>query len=160
MTEAEWLASRDGHQMLLRVALGQFTPRKHLLLSCGCLRCHLGHDRDPAAFGPHPGIFYPAADLPGWLVGAEEAADGDPSVLEEYSSGIPGQKAHWWNPRRWPKSSATSSRIRRGPFRCATTGSPRPPWRGPEASTRRKPSTGCRFLGTRFKTPGVRTSIF
>ena len=97
MTEAEWLASRDGPQMLLQVPGGQFTPRKHLLLSCGCLRYHLEHNRDPpAVFDPE--IFSPASNLPDWLAGAEAAADANPSILEEYSSGIPGQKAHWWLP--------------------------------------------------------------
>src|SRR4051794_8000174 len=92
MTKAEWLASRDGRQMLLRVTRGQFTPRKHLLLACGCLRCHVEHNSDPSAvFGPE--IFSPASNLPDWLTGAEAAADGNPSILEEYSSGIPGQKA-------------------------------------------------------------------
>src|SRR5579859_7861822 len=47
MTEAEWLASRNGHQILLRMPAGQFTPRKHLLLACGCLRYHLEHNSDP-----------------------------------------------------------------------------------------------------------------
>jgi len=36
--------------------------------------------------------------LPDWLTGAEAAADSNPSILEEYASGIPGQKAHWWVP--------------------------------------------------------------
>jgi len=98
MTKAEWLASSDGPQMLLRVTGGQFTPRKHLLLACGCLRWYAEHDRDlPAAFGPE--IFSPAGNLPDWLAGAEAAADGNPSVREEYASGIAGQKAHWWVPR-------------------------------------------------------------
>jgi hypothetical protein len=94
MTKAKWLASRDGPQMLLRVSPGQFTPRKHLLLACGCLRYHVEHNSDPyGAFGPD--IFSPASNLPDWLTGAEAAADSNPSILEEYASGIPGQKAHW-----------------------------------------------------------------
>jgi hypothetical protein len=98
MTKAEWLTSRDGPQMLLRVVREQFTPRKHLLLSCGCLRYHVEQNRNPSrVFGPE--IFAPASDLPGWLIGAEAAADGNPSILEDYSSSIAGQKAHWWVPR-------------------------------------------------------------
>ena len=97
MTKSEWLASRDGPQMLVRVPGEQFTPRKHLLLACGCVRYHL--DREPpAALGPGAGIYAPAADLPGWLAGAEAAADGNPSVREQYAASLPGQKAHWWLP--------------------------------------------------------------
>jgi hypothetical protein len=98
MPEAEWLVSGDRYQMLVRVSPGQFTPRKHLLLACGCLRFHVEHDSDPyGVFGPQ--LFSPASNLPDWLTGAEAAADSNPSILEEYASGIPGQKAHWSVPR-------------------------------------------------------------
>src|SRR5262249_17419966 len=81
-------------QMGLRVSGKQFTTRKHLLLACGCLRYHAEHNRDPYdAAGP--AIYYPASNLPDWLTGAEVAADSNPSMIELYASGIPGQKAHW-----------------------------------------------------------------
>lgn len=96
MTKAEWLASRDGYKMMLQVSSEQCTPRKHLLLSCGCLTYLLQHNDDPAAvFGPE--IFSPASNVPDWLTGAEAAADGgNPSIFDLYASSIPGQKAHWW----------------------------------------------------------------
>ena len=95
MTHTEWLTSRDGHQMLLQVPGEQFTPRKHLLLSCGCLRSHVDNNSDPSAV-LGTAVFAPASNFPDWLTGAEAAADGNPSIREEYSSSIPGQKAHWW----------------------------------------------------------------
>src|SRR5262245_17092260 len=95
--KAEWLASRDGPQMLLRVPREQFNPRKHLLLACGCLRYQVEHSGDASARSD-PELFSPASNLPDWLTGAESAADGNPSIREAYSSSVPGQKAHWWVP--------------------------------------------------------------
>jgi hypothetical protein len=83
--------------MLVRVSREQFTPRKYLLLACGCLRYHLEDNLDPSDHFP-PAIFSPASNLPDWLTGAEAAADGNPSILEQYSSSIPGQKAYYWLP--------------------------------------------------------------
>jgi hypothetical protein len=83
--------------MLVRVPREQFTPRKHLLLACGCLRCIAEHNLDPfAGYGPE--FFFPASNLSDWLTGAEGAADGNPSRIDEYASGIPGQKATSWLP--------------------------------------------------------------
>jgi hypothetical protein len=99
MTRAEWLVSCNGHQMVTRVSGGQFTPRKHLLLACGCVRYHVERDRDPSGgSNAHPELYAPASDAPGWLAGAEAAADSNPSIREQYSLSIPGQKAHWWVP--------------------------------------------------------------
>jgi hypothetical protein len=90
----DWLASGEGGEMLMRVPREQLTPRKRLLLPCGCLRSVVEqHHFD--SFDP---VFFPARNVRGWLVGAEAAADGDPSTLEQYSSSIPGQKAHCCDP--------------------------------------------------------------
>jgi hypothetical protein len=86
----DWLASGEGAGTLMRVPRKQFTPRKCLLLPCGCLRSVVEQDQ----FDSFDPFFFPARNLRGWLAGAEAAADGDPSILDQYSSSIPGQKAH------------------------------------------------------------------
>jgi hypothetical protein len=92
MTKAEWLASRDGPELLMRVSREQNTPRKDLLFACACLRCYAERNDDWSGF-PGPLFFAPAGNLRDWLTGAEEAADGNTWMLDEYSSSMAGQKA-------------------------------------------------------------------
>jgi hypothetical protein len=97
MIRAEWLACPDGVQMLMQMPRGQSTPRKSLLLHCGCLRYQVEHNR--VSWVGDTAIFAPAKDLNEWLTRAEAAADGNPSIRNLYSSSIPGQKALYWVPR-------------------------------------------------------------
>jgi hypothetical protein len=63
------------------------------------MRYHVERTHDPATlFGGHNAIFSPARDVRDWLTGAEAAADGNPSIREQYASSIAGQKGHHWVP--------------------------------------------------------------